>query len=144
MTVLHRTALVSYRPEQMFALVNKIEHYPEFLPWCHNTSVTSRTESEVIATIEVSAKGIHKQFTTRNVLVPAKRMEMHLVEGPFREFLATWQFEPVGDAGCKVTLDMSFEFSNKIMSMLLGSVFSRAVSSMIDAFTKRAAEIYTQ
>ncbi|MAZ77436.1 MAG: ubiquinone-binding protein [Legionellaceae bacterium] len=142
MTTLHRTALVPYQPKQMFALVNQIEHYPEFLPWCHGTTVTSRTESEVIATIEVAAKGIHKQFTTRNVLQPDSRMEMHLVEGPFREFLATWQFEPIGDAGCKVMLDMSFEFSNKIMSMLLGTVFNRAVNSMIEAFTKRAAEVY--
>lgn len=142
MTTLHRTALVPYQPEQMFALVNHIEHYPEFLPWCHGTKVTLRTASEVIASIEVAAKGIHKHFTTRNVLQPDSRMEMHLVEGPFREFLATWQFEPIGDAGCKVTLDMSFEFSNKIMSMLLGTVFNRAVSSMIEAFTKRAAEVY--
>lgn len=142
MTRLHRTALVPYQAEQMFALVNQIEHYPEFLPWCHNTSVSSRKEGEVVACIEVSARGIHKKFTTRNVLVPNTRMEMHLVEGPFREFLATWQFEQLGDMGCKVTLDMSFEFSNKIMSMLLGSVFNRAVSTMIDAFTKRASEIY--
>lgn len=131
-----------YTPEEMFALVSDIESYPKFLPWCRYTEIHSEGDGELHATIEMAKAGVHKAFSTRNRFEHGKSIEMHLVEGPFKRLDGTWRFDALGDEGCKVSLDMKFEFDSRTLSAVVGPVFSQIANSLIDAFQKRAVEIY--
>ena len=142
MTVIQRQALVPYNPAQMFALVNDIDAYPKFLQWCSGAEVLSRTESLVEASLHISHSGLNKAFTTRNTLQADQRIEMTLVEGPFKKLHGIWLFEPLGEKGCKVSLNLEFEFSNKLLGMTLGPVFSKIANTLVDAFTQRASRVY--
>ena len=142
MTTINKSALVAYDASDMFNIVDDIESYPEFLPWCGATSVESRSEDEVQASIEISHSGINKAFTTRNRVQKGKMIEIQLVNGPFKHLHGFWQFKKLGDSGCKITLNLEYEFANKIMSLAIGPVFSQIASSLVDAFCKRADELY--
>ena len=142
MTEINRHALVPYTAAQMFALVDDIETYPEFLPWCTRTHVISRDQDEVRATIALSKSGVSKEFTTCNRIQQNKMIEIHLLEGPFKHLQGFWRFDPLGNEGCKISLDMEFEFASKMMSMVLGPVFSQIASSLVEAFEKRAVDVY--
>jgi len=142
MTAISKSALVSYSPAQMFALVDGIEAYPEFLPWCRGAKVLSRTDDEVRATIELSKGGVEKAFTTCNRNQKNKMIEMRLVEGPFSQLEGFWRFDALGDDGCKVSFDLEFEFASRMLGMVVGPVFSQIANSLVDSFHKRAVEIY--
>ncbi len=142
MTLIQKSALVPYTPAQMFALVDDIEAYPEFLPWCKSARVLSRTEDEVRATLELSKGGVEKSFTTCNRNQKNKMIEMRLVEGPFKRLEGFWRFDALGDAGCKVTLDLEFEFAGRVLAMVVGPVFSQVANSLVDSFQKRAVDVY--
>jgi len=142
MTLIQKSALVPYTPAQMFALVDDIEAYPEFLPWCKSARVLSRTEDEVRATLELSKGGVEKAFTTCNRNQKNKMIEMRLVEGPFKRLEGFWRFDALGDAGCKVTLDLEFEFAGRMLAMVVGPVFSQVANSLVDSFQKRAVAVY--
>lgn len=141
MTRIMRSALVPFSPTQMYELVNTIEDYPEFLPWCAGTQILSRSATEIQATVHV-AKGIfHKSFTTTNRLLPNQRIEMRLVQGPFSHLEGTWEFIPTAQ-GTQVTLNLSFEFANRLATLTLGPLFQQIASSMVQAFTQRAYQVY--
>lgn len=142
MTSISKSALVPYSPAQMFALVDGIEVYPEFLPWCRATKVLSRTDDEVRATIELSKGGVEKAFTTCNRNQKNKMIEMRLVEGPFKRLEGYWRFDALGDEGCKVSFDLEFEFASRMLDMVVGPVFSQIANSLVDSFHKRAVEVY--
>ena len=142
MPTINKSALVSYEASDMFAIVDDIESYPQFLPWCGGASVASRNEDEVQASIQISHGGINKTFTTRNLLQKDKMIEMHLVDGPFKHLHGFWQFKKLGDNACKVSLDLEYEFSNKLVSMAFGPVFGQIAGTLVDAFCKRAEEIH--
>lgn len=134
--------MVPYSTAEMFALVNGFEAYPEFLPWCRSARVLSEKNDEVRATLELAWHGIQKSFTTCNRLQRNKMIEIRLVEGPFRSLEGFWRFHPLGEQASKVSLDMQFEFANRILSMAIGPVFSQITNSLVDAFTRRAVEVY--
>ncbi len=142
MAIINRSALVRYSASQMFVLVDDIEAYPEFLPWCKSTAVLSRNEDEVRATLELARGGIHKTFSTCNRLQHGKMIEMRLIEGPFKHLEGFWRFEGLGDAACKVSLDLEFEFSSRILDVTLGPIFSQIANSLVDSFCERAAVNY--
>jgi len=142
MTSISKSALVPYSPAQMFALVDGIEIYPEFLPWCRATKVLSRTDDEVRATIELSKGGVEKAFTTCNRNQKNKMIEMRLVEGPFKRLEGFWRFDALGDEGCKVSFDLEFEFASRMLDMVVGPVFSQIANSLVDSFHRRAVEVY--
>jgi len=143
MTTITRNSLVMYTPEQMYDLVNDIEAYPSFLPWCRSIKILSQSEDEICASLDLAKGGIHHQFSTRNKLVHGKSIDISLIDGPFRHLEGHWQFVMIGDnQGCRVQLDMDFEFSNRIVSMALGPVFTQISGSLLDAFCKRAQEIH--
>jgi ribosome-associated toxin RatA of RatAB toxin-antitoxin module len=142
MTSINKSALVPYSPAQMFALVDGIEAYPEFLPWCKSTRILSRSEDEVRATIELSKGGVEKAFTTCNRNQKNKMIEMRLIEGPFKRLEGFWRFDALGDDGCKVSLDLEFEFASRILGMVVGPVFSQIANSLVDAFQQRAVDVY--
>ncbi|MCO6413468.1 MAG: type II toxin-antitoxin system RatA family toxin [Thiogranum sp.] len=142
MTTINKSALVPYSPAQMFDLVDNIDAYPEFLPWCRSTRVISRDEDLVRATIELSKGGVDKAFTTANRNQKNKMIEIRLVDGPFKRLDGFWRFDPLGDEGCKISLDLEFEFSSRMLGMVVGPVFSQIANSLVDAFQKRAKDVY--
>lgn len=142
MTVISRSALVSFSAENMFDLVDNIETYPAFLPWCKSTTIHNRDADEVRASIELSKAGIHKTFSTVNRTQRGKIIEMRLLEGPFKHLEGFWRFETLSDTASKVSLDIEFEFSSKLLDMTVGPVFGQICNSLVDAFVKRAQELY--
>ena len=142
MKTVHRNALVMHSAEKMYALVNDIESYPNFLPWCGGSRILSRTSEEIVANLDVAKAGVKKNFTTRNRLVENRRVEMALVDGPFQRLAGSWTFSALSADACKVELDLEFEFSGKLMAIMLGPIFSEAANTMVGAFCKRADEIY--
>lgn len=142
MAVINKSALVPYTPNQMFLLVDDVAAYVEFLPWCTGSVVLTRTEKEVTASLEISHSGFQKAFTTRNVYESDSRIYMHLVEGPFKKLEGLWQFQALGEQGCKIMLDLEFEFSNRLLGMSFGPMFGHMAGNLVDAFTQRANTIY--
>jgi ribosome-associated toxin RatA of RatAB toxin-antitoxin module len=144
MTKIHKSALVPYSTRQMFELVADVESYPQFLPWCTGATVSHRTEHEILACVELAKAGLRQSFTTRNHMQACERIDMQLVDGPFKRLHGHWSFEPVGanGRGSKVALHLEFEFSNKLLAMTFGKAFQTIANSMIDAFCARAAELY--
>jgi ribosome-associated toxin RatA of RatAB toxin-antitoxin module len=141
-TTISKNALVPYSAADMYVLVNDIESYPRFLPWCRSTRVLSRDPDEVRATIELAVAGVHKAFTTLNRLQNNKMIEVRLLEGPFRRLEGYWRFDALDTRSCKVALDMDFEFSGRLLDLALGPIFSQIVSTLVDAFGKRAQQVY--
>lgn len=139
---LQRTALVPYSVRQMFELVNNIEDYPRFLPWCQASHIISATEEEVVAGLEVIWKGIHKSFTTRNRLHPFEHVEISLVNGPLKHLEGKWSFIPLKEQACKVLLDLEFEFAGHFIDRMFEPIFQHIANVLVDAFCKRAGEIY--
>jgi ribosome-associated toxin RatA of RatAB toxin-antitoxin module len=133
-----RSALVGKPPSVLFALINDIESYPQFLPWCTHSRVQSRSESEIVATIGVKRGPLQGEFTTRNVLEPDRRIVMHLVSGPFRMLEGEWLLTPIGADGCRADLTMKFAFKNSLSAMLFEQKFAETASSLVDAFVARA------
>ncbi len=143
MPLISRNALVSYTTEEMYDLVADVESYAEFLPWCRSTTVLYREGEEVKASIEIAKGALNKSFTTLNRLQKNKMIEMRLVEGPFKHLEGFWRFESLKDnQACKISLDLDFDFENRLIAFAVGSVFNQIANSMVDAFCKRAVEVY--
>jgi ribosome-associated toxin RatA of RatAB toxin-antitoxin module len=132
-----RSALVNQPPARLYALINDIESYPQFLPWCTHAGVVSRTEREIVATIGVRQGALHGEFTTRNTLEPDRGVHMELLSGPFRELEGRWLLTPVED-GCRVELTMRFAFKSSLTGLLFEPKFAATVGSLVDAFVARA------
>jgi len=141
-TTIHRHALTPFSANQMFALVDDIEAYPVFLQWCRSASVITRDIDVVTAELELAKGSMHKTFTTKNRLMPGKMIEMKLVEGPFKHLEGFWRFEALREDACKISLDLDFDFSSKMVGMVVGPVFNQVANSLVDAFCKRAESIY--
>jgi ribosome-associated toxin RatA of RatAB toxin-antitoxin module len=133
-----RSALVGKPPNVLFALINDIETYPQFLPWCTHSKVQSRSEREIIATIGVKRGPLQGEFTTKNELEPDRRILMHLVSGPFRTLEGEWLLTPIGTDGCRAELTMKFAFKNALSAVLFEQKFAETAGSLVDAFVARA------
>ena len=132
------SALVGKPPGLLFALINDIESYPQFLPWCTYSKVQSRSESEIIATIGVKRGPLQGEFTTRNELEPDRRILMHLVNGPFRTLEGEWLLTPIGNDGCRAELSMRFAFKSSLSAILFEQQFAETATSLVDVFVARA------
>ena len=132
-----RSALVNQPPARLYALINDIESYPQFLPWCSHARVESRTPEEIVATLGVRQGALQGEFTTRNTLEPERSVRMQLVSGPFRALEGLWLLTPV-EAGCRVDLTMRFAFKNSLTGLLFEPKFAATVGSLVDAFVARA------
>ncbi len=142
MQVIERSALVGYTPAQMFALVNDVERYPQFLPWCTGSTVREAGPSERVARLEVARGPLRTDFTTRNTLRPDEEIHMQLVDGPFKSLVGRWRFEPIGERGAKVSFRVEFEFKNRLTAAAFGGLFETMCGSVVDAFVQQAREIY--
>ena len=142
MTTVNRNALVLYSAEEMYSLVNNVEAYPRFLPWCREARILFRDVDEIRASMHFSKHGIDTSFTTRNRLQKNKMIEMRLIKGPFHHLQGFWRFEPMGETASKVSLDLEFELSSTLLSIAIGPVFTQIANALVDAFVKRAREVY--
>lgn len=145
MKSVHKSVLIWYSPAEMYALVTDVARYPEFLPWCDHARVLSETETGMTAEVGIAFKGVKQSFTTRNEHVPEREVRMHLVDGPFSRLEGDWRFMPVGDGtqrACRIGLKLDYGFSNAVLAAVVGPVFDRIATSMVDAFVKRAEQVY--
>ena len=134
-----RSAIVECGAMDFYALVEAIESYPDFLPWCAASEVRERTPGRTVAMLTLAVKGVRQSFTTENTNLPGQSIDMRLIEGPFRRFAAAWRFTPLGAGACKAEYSMEYEFSNRLVAAALEPVFKRIADITVDAFTKRIA-----
>jgi ribosome-associated toxin RatA of RatAB toxin-antitoxin module len=145
MKTVHKSVLIWYTPQEMYALVTDVAAYPEFLPWCDQARVIEANELGVIAEIGIAFSGIHQKFTTRNEHQLGQGVRMQLVDGPFSQLDGQWNFSPVGmgdQRACKVELSLNYGFSSALLAKLIGPVFDKIAGSLVDAFVKRAEQVY--
>lgn len=140
MREIKRSALVAQPPARMFALINDIERYPQFVPWVTQARVDSRSQGEIVATLTVKRGALHTEFTTRNSLEPDTRIGLELVKGPFQELCGEWRLVPIGSDGCRVELSLRFSFANRLSGIVLEPLFESTAATLVDAFVKRARE----
>ena len=141
MPQIEKSALVMYSSQEMFDLVNDVNAYPAFLPNCSDAKIISENENTMTASLEISKAGLKKWFTTNNRLAGHK-VEMQLVDGPFKSLQGYWEFTPLDEQACKVSLKLEFEFASKLIEMAFGKVFNEVAKNMVVAFTQRAKTVY--
>jgi ribosome-associated toxin RatA of RatAB toxin-antitoxin module len=142
MPQVERSALIEHSAQQMFDLVEDIESYPQFLPWCGGTRVDYRDERRTVATTYVNFHGAKAHFTTENAKEKPSWMTLKLVEGPFRHLEGSWHFKPLGENACKVEFQISYEFSNKFVDKVAAQLFNQIANTFVDVFVKRAHQVY--
>jgi ribosome-associated toxin RatA of RatAB toxin-antitoxin module len=144
MKTVHKSVLIWYSSEEMFALVTDVARYPEFLPWCDKAAVIESDDQGMKAEIGIAFSGIRQTFTTRNEHVPGREVSMKLLDGPFSRLDGKWQFKPLGEQqrACKVDLELHYGFDNVALAALVGPVFDKIAGNMVDAFVKRAEQVY--
>ncbi|WP_313073945.1 type II toxin-antitoxin system RatA family toxin [Melaminivora sp.] len=145
MKTVNKSVLIWYSPGEMFALVTDVARYPQFLPWCDHARVLEQREHGMTAEVGIAFGGIKKSFVTRNTHEEGRRVVLELVEGPFSQLQGDWQFHPVGDStqrACKVELTLSYGFDSRALALVVGPVFDRIAATLVDAFIKRAEQVY--
>lgn len=142
MAFVEKTVLVAHSAAQMFSLVDTVEDYPKFLPWCGGAEAVEQPDGKVHATVHIDYHHLKQHFTTANVRTPPHQIEMTLQDGPFRQLDGTWRFIPLSEAACKIEFRLHYEFSNKLLEKLVGPVFHYIANSFVDAFIQRAEKVY--
>lgn len=142
MAEVNKSVLVGYSAEQMYALVDTVEEYTEFLPWCGGVDLIQRDTSTTIATLHIDYHGIKQNFTTENAKVFPTNMDIKLKDGPFKHMEGFWKFIPLSDDACKIEFRLSYEFSNSFLDKLISPVFSHIANTFVDSFVHRAEEVY--
>jgi len=138
-----KNKIVSYTAKQMYDLVNDIESYSAFVPFCVSSEITQNNgDDELHASLAFSFAGFHKSFITFNRLRPHKMIEIRLVDGPFKHLEGFWSFEEINDTQCRVSLDMEFEFSSPILAITFGPMFNQITTQLVDTFCERAKKVY--
>ena len=145
MKKLLKSVLIWYSPEEMFRLVTDVDEYKNFLPWCHQSKVLQSSGLEMDAEVGIGMAGLNQVFVTHNTHIENREVHMKLIKGPFSNLDGTWTFEPVGDnsqRACKVTLSLEYGFSSATLAAVVGPVFDKIAASLVDAFVKRAEQVY--
>lgn len=126
----------------MYDIVNAVEAYPEFLPWCGGARVEQDGDSVMEAAIQIRGAGLNQWFRTRNSMVPGESIEMQLVDGPFRKLRGHWKFLPLENSGCRIELLLEFEFKAGLAAKLIAPAFTRIANTMVDSFCQRAHQLH--
>jgi len=142
MAQVNKSALVPFSAEQMYKLVENVDEYHTFLPWCSDSKQLERSGDVIVGTVTISKGGVNKAFTTRNTLHQYKLIEIELVDGPFKELSGFWRFDALKEDACKVSLDLEYEFSSRLLSLVVGPVFNQVANTMVDSFVKQARVAY--
>jgi len=139
---IERSALMPYSDEVVFSVVNDVESYPKFLPWCRGSEVLSRGPTEIVARLNLAGAGVSQSFTTRNLLCPPRSIHLSLVEGPFAQLEGEWRFTHLDAEACKIEMKLSFSVDNSVLNLAVGKVFETAANKMVDLFCTRVDELY--
>jgi ribosome-associated toxin RatA of RatAB toxin-antitoxin module len=142
MAIVEKSVLVGHSAAKMYALVEQVEAYPQFLPWCSGAEVQRADEQRAVATLHVNYHGLRQNFTTENRMEEPALIEMALVHGPFHHLDGFWRFVPLAENACKVEFRLSYELSGKLMDKLAGPVFHHIANTFVEAFVRRAAAVY--
>jgi ribosome-associated toxin RatA of RatAB toxin-antitoxin module len=142
MVTIERSALVGYSADELYALVEDVEAYPAFLPWCAAAEVNSRAGPRAVVTLHVRYRGVRQRFTTRNTFTPGERIEMRLLEGPFRSLDGVWRFSVLGREACRVELTLAYELASPLLARVLGPTFDGIADTLVDAFVRRADTLH--
>ena len=145
MKTVNKSVLIWYSPEEMYALVTGVADYPKFLPWCDHATVMASDEACMTAEVGISFGGIRQSFITHNAHTAGRQVAMRLVDGPFSRLDGAWNFVPLGDGSqraCRVEFTLNYSFANATLAKLVGPVFDKIAGSMVDAFVKRAQQVY--
>lgn len=142
MALVEKSVLLSHSAEQMFALVDNVADYPQFLPWCGGTEVTLLDDGRMRATVHINYHGVKQSFATENVRQAPHSIEMKLLNGPFKQLDGNWQFIALTPDACKIAFRLNYEFSSKLLETVVGPVFHYIASSFVEAFIKRAGQVY--
>ena len=137
-----KSVLVTYTPAQMFDLVDRVELYPQFLPWCGGTHVIAEGADRKTARIDIDYHGVRAHFTTDNVNRPPESIVITLKDGPFRHLHGEWKFRALGQDGCKVEFALAYEFATSLLDKVIGPVFNHIANTFIEAFVRRADVVY--
>ena len=144
-TRIQRSALLPYPAQALYDLVNDVASYPQFLPWCDRAAVLERDDAGMTAEVGIAMAGLRQTFVTRNVHEEGRRVQMHLIKGPFSRLEGDWHFHAVADGSqraCRVELLLNYGFESAALAALVGPIFDRIAASMVDAFVKRAEQVY--
>ncbi len=144
MRQLNKSLLMPYSSAKIYAVVEDIQSYPQFLPWCGGTRILAHVGNHVDAEITIAKGPVRVSFTTVNNLLPLERIDMRLKNGPFKQLSGYWAFEALGEDACRVTLKLDFEFNNALLAMTVGTVFEQLIGSLIDSFLARAKVLYAK
>jgi ribosome-associated toxin RatA of RatAB toxin-antitoxin module len=142
MTNITHTKKVSYSAQKMYALVNDVGAYPEFLPWCKASEVLTETDKLMIAILTIQKGFFEQSFTTKNILQAPSHITMNLKEGPFKHLTGTWSFDEIDDDNCEIKFELDFVFNSFKLAFFLEPLFKKIADTMIEAFIKRAEFIY--
>jgi ribosome-associated toxin RatA of RatAB toxin-antitoxin module len=139
---IERTAIVEHSAGEMYALVDAVEAYPEFLPWCAGAEVHERSPGKTRATLTARIGALRQSFTTENQNQPGEAISMRLVKGPFRRFRGEWTFVPLGESACRIAFALEYEFASRTLGRMLAPLFDGMADSMVEAFVRRADEVH--
>ena len=142
MPTVKRSALVPFSAEKMFDLVNDVASYPQFLPGCADSRILEVSTTQMRASLQISKAGVQQWFTTENHLARGQHILMTLVDGPFSQLVGGWTFKGLTEDACKIELDLTFEFSSKLVEVAFGKAFSMIANNMVKVFSERAKEVY--
>jgi ribosome-associated toxin RatA of RatAB toxin-antitoxin module len=145
MKTVHKSVLIWYSPHEMYNLVTDVNRYSQFLPWCEHARVVEEHEDGMTAEMGIAFSGVRQTFSTRNLHIPDSEVRMQLLNGPFSQLEGQWNFTPLGDGSqraCKVELTLNYGFDRSALSAVVSPVFDKIASSMVDAFVKRAQQVY--
>jgi ribosome-associated toxin RatA of RatAB toxin-antitoxin module len=142
MSRVEKSILIEHSAQQMFDLIEDVESYPDFLPWCGATQVGFRDERRTVATLHINFHGVKAHFTTENAKERPSWMSLKLVDGPFRHLEGGWRFKPLAEHACKIEFHISYEFSNKLFEKIIGPVFNQIANTFVEAFVKRARQVH--
>lgn len=142
MAQVEKSVLVPYSAQQMYDLVDGVENYPQFLPWCGGTDLKWRDETTTLATITIDYHGIRQSFTTENTNQIPSLIQIRLQDGPFRRLEGSWHFIALNENACKIEFHLHYEFSSKLLESLFGPVFNHITNNFVDAFVQRAEKVY--
>ncbi len=137
-----RQALVPYGAPAMYALVEDVEAYPRFLPWCSAAEVLVREPGRTVATLHIDYRGVRQRFTTENANMPGERIAMRLVSGPFAALDGEWRFTPLGPGGSRVDFRIAYELASPLLGRLVGPMFNQIAANFVDAFVRRADALH--
>jgi ribosome-associated toxin RatA of RatAB toxin-antitoxin module len=142
MAQVEKSVLIEHSAQQMFDLVDRVEDYPQFLPWCSRTELKFRDAHKTAATLHINYLSVKSHFTTENQKETPFLMNIRLVDGPFRRLEGVWRFRPLAENACKIEFQLAYEFSSRMFEKVIGPVFSNIANTFVDAFVKRAAQVY--